>query len=46
MSDNYYGSAAYNFYDIASSLLNVDKIVVYAIFIILELVKKGDTETS
>ncbi len=40
MSENYYNSAAYDFYDIASKLVNVAKIAVHAIFIILELTKK------
>ncbi len=40
MSESYYSSAAYDFYDIFSKLVSVAKVVVYAVFIILELVKK------
>ncbi len=40
MSDNYYGSGAYDFYDIFSKIVSVAKVIVFAVFIILELVKK------
>ncbi len=40
MSDSYYSSAAYDFYDICSKLVNVARVVVYAVFIIVELVRK------
>ncbi len=40
MSDNYYGSGAYDFYSIFSSLVAVGKIITYVVFIILELAKK------
>ncbi len=40
MSDAYYSSAAYDFYDIATRLVNVAKIAVYAVFIVIELAKK------
>ncbi len=39
-SDNYYGSAAYDFYNIFSKIVNIAKVVVFAVFIIIELVKK------
>ncbi len=42
MSESYYNSAAYDFYDIFSKLVNVAKIVVFAVFIIIELVKKDN----
>ncbi len=40
MSDNYYLSAAYDFYTIATKLVAVAEIVVYAVFILLTFVKK------
>ncbi len=46
MSDHYYSSAAYDFYSIASSLVSVAKIIVYAVFIILELIKKDGTDST
>ncbi len=46
MSDNYYNSAAYSFYNISSKLVNVAEIIVYAVFIIMELVKKDNTESE
>ncbi len=46
MSGNYSGSAASSFYNIASKIVSVAKIVVYAIFIIIELVKKDKTQSN
>ncbi len=46
MGDNYYSSSAYDFYDISTSLVNVAKIIVFAVFIILELVKKDKVENN
>ncbi len=40
MSNSYYLSAASDFYDISTRLLSAIKIAVYAVIIILELVKK------
>ncbi len=45
MFDNYYSSAAYDFQDIFSRLVNVAKIAVYAVVMIVELVKKEDAQT-
>ncbi len=39
MSDKYYGSVAYSFYDIFSRLVSVAEIIVYAVIIVMELVK-------
>ena len=44
MADGYYSSGAYDFYSIASNLVNIAKIVVYAVFIIIALVKKDETK--
>ena len=44
MADGYYGSGAYDFYSIASNLVNIAKIVVYAVFIIMALVKTDGTK--
>ncbi len=46
MGDNYYNSAAYDFYDIFSKIVSVGKIVVFAIFIIIELAKKETNEVT
>ncbi len=40
MSDNYYLSAAYDFHTIATKLVAVAEIVVYAVIILLTFVKK------
>ncbi len=40
MSENYYSSAAYDFYSISSSLVNIAAVLIYAVIIILELTKK------
>ena len=45
-SNNYYSSAAYDFYSVCSSLVSIAKIVVYAVFVIMELVKKEDASTG
>ena len=44
MADGYYGSGAYDFYSIASNLVNICQIVVYAVFIIMALVKTDGTK--
>jgi len=40
LTDNYYSSSAYNFYSICTAIVGIAKIVVFAVFIILALVKK------
>ncbi len=45
-SDNFYSSGAYEFYSNLTSLLNIAKIVVFAVFIIIELVKRKRVETK
>ncbi len=40
MQEGYYGSPAYNFYSIFTSIVTIAKVIVFAVFIILELVKK------
>ncbi len=42
LSNTFFSSTAYDFYDIISKFLNVAKIVVYAIFVIMSIVKKDD----
>ncbi|MBQ3075384.1 MAG: hypothetical protein IJC26_04885 [Clostridia bacterium] len=42
MSDSYFSSNAYDFYVNTSNIVNVAKIVTYAVFIIIELCKKGN----
>ena len=44
MAEGYYSSGAYDFYSIASNLVNICQIVVYAVFIIMALVKKDSTK--
>ncbi len=46
MSSTYYGSGAYDFHDYATKFVNVAKIAVYAIFIIVELVKKENVKKN
>ena len=46
MSDTFYGSGAYDFYSKFSSIVNVAKIVVYAVFIIWEFFKKDNKAES
>lgn len=38
-ADNYYGSAAYDFYSYATKIVEIARIIVYAVFIILTFVK-------
>ncbi|MBR2929937.1 MAG: hypothetical protein IKC32_01790 [Clostridia bacterium] len=40
LTDNYYASAAYDFYSVSTSIVSMAKIIVFATFIILALVKK------
>lgn len=44
MASGYYGSGAYDFYNIASNIVGIAKIIVFAVFIIMALVKKDDAE--
>ncbi len=46
IGDNYLKTNAYNFYDVCSTLVNIAKIIVFAVFIVLELVKKEKVETK
>ena len=41
-ADNYYGSGAYEFYSVCVSLIGIAKIVTYALFVILEFLKKEE----
>jgi len=45
LTNNYYASSAYEFYSVSVTIVNIIKILVYATFIILTLVKK-DTAAS
>ncbi len=45
MSNSYYNSLAYDFYNIFTKIVNVAKVVVFAIFIIVELARKEKVET-
>ena len=40
LTDNYYASSAYEFYSISSAIVGIAKIIVFATFVILALVKK------
>ncbi len=40
MSSSYYDSGLYDFYNIFSKIVSVGKIVVFAVFVIMELTKK------
>ena len=42
MFDGYYSGAAYDVYTIISGIVAIAKAIVYAVFIIIELVKKDD----
>ncbi len=46
MSDRYYGSVAYDIYDIASRLVNVAEIIVYAVLMALDFFKKENSEND
>ncbi len=41
-TDNYYSSDAYTFYSTCSTLVGIARIVVYAIFIVMTLIKKEE----
>ena len=43
LTNNYYSSAAYKFYSVSNAIVGIAKIIVFATFVILTLVKK---ETS
>ncbi len=45
-SNNYYSSSAYEFYSTCNTLVSIARIVVYAVFIIMELIKKEDAQTE
>ena len=40
LTNNYYASSAYEFYSICSAIVGIAKIIVFATFVILALVKK------
>ncbi len=42
MSDNYYSSAAYDIYSIGTKLVSIAQVIVYAVFIVMTLVKKDE----
>ncbi len=44
MSDSYYGSSAYKFYTVMTNLVTIAKIVVYAVFVVLTLIKKDEEQ--
>ncbi len=46
MADGYYGSGFYKAMSIIGSLVNIAKVVVYAIFIIIELLAKEDNSNK
>ena len=39
-ANNYYSSAAYDFYSVCTSLVGIAKIIVFAVFIVMEFIKK------
>ena len=43
LTDTYYSSSAYKFYSVCVNLVNIAKVVVYAAFIILALVKEENS---
>ena len=45
LANNYYGSTAYEFYSVCTTIVGIAKIIVFATFIILALTKK-DTNSS
>ena len=46
LANNYYTSAAYEFYSICTTIVGIAKIVVFAVFIILALIKKDAPASS
>ncbi len=46
MSDSFYGSGAYEFYDIFSKIVNIAKVIVFAVFIIITLVAKEKVDDN
>ena len=46
LTDNYYASSAYNFYSVCNAVAGIAKIVVYAVFVILALIKKDSSQTT
>lgn len=45
-SDSYYGSGAYDFYTIFNNIVNIARIVVYAVFIVLIFVKNKNESVA
>ncbi|MBR2970983.1 MAG: hypothetical protein IKC48_04220 [Clostridia bacterium] len=41
LTDNYYSSTAYEFYTTCNSIVSIAKIIVFAVFVVLALVKKS-----
>ncbi len=46
MADSYYGSSAHSFYTICTSLAGIAKIIVFAVFIVMALVKNKPEEKT
>lgn len=46
LTDGYYSSSAYNFYSVCNAVVGMARIVVYAIFVILSLTKKNDSQLN
>ena len=46
LANNYYSSFAYEFYSICTTIISVAKIIVFATFIILALIKTYSSEAS
>ena len=46
LTDNYYASSAYNFYSVCNAVVGMAKIVVFAVFVILALIKKDVIEAD
>ena len=44
--DGYYSSDAYKFYSVCTSLVAIAKIIVFALFLVLALVKKEEREKT
>jgi len=45
MANNYYGTAAYDFYNYASAIIAIAKIIVFAVFVIVTLFVNNDKKT-
>ncbi len=44
LTDNYYSSDAYEFYSVCTTLVNIARIVVYAVCVVLTFLKKDKIE--